>query len=138
VTDVVDLRVTIERVRVHTGARDVAPGPAFVTGHGGSAGAAPGDHRIVIHQLCIDVEAELDEARARSLGKQVASDLADQLAALQAERLPRITASPDTGGPIHIETLRLYLRGEPARHPSSREICAALMTAFEQRVRHAA
>jgi hypothetical protein len=135
VTDV-DLRVTIQRVRVRTGVLGAAAGPAFVAGHGGHAGAAPGDHRIVIHELCIDIEAELDEARARDLGKQVAWDLADQLAELQEQRRPHIAAS-GSGGPIHVETLRLYLRGEPARHPSSHEACAALRTALEQRVRDA-
>jgi hypothetical protein len=136
-TGALDLRVTIERVRVRTGVHAVASGPAFVTGRGRSAGAAPGDHRIAIHELRIDVEAELDETSARSLGKQVAWGLVERLAERQHERLSRLTASPDAGGPIHIETLRLYLRGEPARHPSSHEICAALMTAFEQGTRHA-
>jgi hypothetical protein len=136
-TDALDLRVTIERVRVRTRVHDVASGPAFVTGHSGSAGAAPGDHRIVIHELRIDVEAELGETSARSLGKEVAWALADQLAERQRARLSQLAASPDTGGPIHVETLRLYLRGEPARHPSNHEICAALMTAFERGIRHA-
>lgn len=132
-TGVLDLRVTIERVRVRTAVHDASPGPAFVTGRGRSTGAAPGDHRIVIHELRIEVEAELDKTRARELGKQVAWGLADQLAGRQRDR-----AASAAGGPIHIETLRLYLRGEPARHPSSHEICAALMTAFEQGIRHAA
>jgi hypothetical protein len=134
VTGVLDLRVTIERVRVRTGVLEASPRPAFAAG--GTAAAAPGNHRIVIHELCIDVEAEIDATRARALGKDVARDLAGKLAELQDERRPD-RADAQAPGPIHVETLRLYLRGDPERHPSSHEICAALMTAFEQRVLHA-
>jgi len=130
-----DLRVTIDRVHVRTAAPgDTRPRPTFVSGYlGGGAGAPLHDHRIVIHELRIDVEAVLDAAAARSLGSQVASELAGQLAELQDRRAARIHKSASCR-PIYIETLYLHLRGEPARHPATRQISAALMNAFDERV----
>jgi hypothetical protein len=133
-----DLGVTIERVRVRCGASgDGRPSPLSMTGYlDGRAGAPLHDHRIVVRELRIDVEAQLDASRARSLGKAVAGDLADRLAALQTERQPSITRTPTTGGPIHVALLRVHLWGEPARHPTSHAICAALMAPLEERLRH--
>lgn len=137
-TQDLDLRVTIQRVRVRSSApADRRPPPVFVTGYlGPNIGAPLHDHGIVIRELRIDVEAALDAPAARSLGKQVAWDLAGQLAALQDQRRLYITRKPSSGGPIHVETLRVHLRGEVARHPPSHQISAALMTAFEERVRN--
>lgn len=136
---VLDLRVTIERVHVRAGAPpDLRQPPAFVAGYlGAYAGAPPHDHRIVIRELRIDVEAELDALRARHLGKQLAWALAGRLAELQDRRRPHIARTPSAGGPIQVETLRVHLRGEIARHPPDDQISAALMNAFEQRVRDA-
>lgn len=132
--DTLDLGVTIEHVRVRTAALETGPAPVFVAGYGGTyTGARPGDHRIVIHELCIEIEAALDASDAHGLARQLASELAARLAELQDQR--RATA-PATG-PIHVETLRLRLRGERSRHPPSQQICAALMTAFQQGVRDA-
>lgn len=131
-----DLGVAIERVRVRAGVLvDHRPAPVFVAGYlGPQAGARAHDHRIVVHELCIDVEAELDASGAHGLGKQVAWDLVGRLAELQDRRLRRIE-SRKAGGPIHVETLRLHLRGESTRHPPSDQICTALMTAVEERIR---
>lgn len=135
-----DLCVAIERVHVRTGAiADHRPPTVLVAGYlGASPGAVPHDHRIVIRELRIDVEAELDPPAARRLGKQVAWDLAGRLAELQDQRRPYVADTPAAGGPIHVETLRLHLRGEVARHPSPQQIAAALMSAFEARVLDAA
>jgi len=134
-----DLGVTIERVRVRAGATaEPRPRPAFVTGYlGAAAGAALHDHRVVIRELHIDVEAELDAAGARHLAREVAGELARRLAELQARRAPHIARTPSAGGPVHVETLRVHLRGDPARHPPSHQISLALMTAFEGRLRDA-
>jgi hypothetical protein len=136
VSPTLDLGVTIERVRVRAGAViDHGPAPVFVAGYlGPYAGAPPHDHRIVVHELCIEVEAELDASGAHGLGKQLAWDLVGRLAALQDRRRPRIERRK-AGGPIRVETLRLYLRGEISLHPPSDQICTALMTAVEERVR---
>src|SRR4029077_15887956 len=101
VSQVLDLRVTIERVHVRAGVRaDHRPAPAFVAGYlGAIAGAPLHDHRIVIRELRIDVEAELDPSGARRLGKQVAWELAGRLAELQDARRPRITGGLSAGGP---------------------------------------
>lgn len=133
-----DLGVTIERVRVRCSApADHRRPPLSLTGYlDGRAGAPLHDHRIVVRELRIDVEAQLDASRARSLGKAVAGDLADRLAALQTRRQPSITRAPATGGPIHVALLCVHLRGEPARHPPSREISAALIAPIEGRLRH--
>jgi hypothetical protein len=133
-----DLGVTIDRVRVRAGASaEPRPRPVFVTGYvGGHAGAPLHDHRIVIRELCIDIEAAVDASDARRVGKQVASELASRLALLQDQRRPRIITKPSSGGPICVETLHLHLRGEVARHPPGESISAALMNAFEARVRH--
>jgi hypothetical protein len=135
VSPAIDLGITIERVRVRTRApADDRPPPVLVAGYlGASAGAPPHDHRIVIRELRIDVEAELDAAGARILGNQVAHDLAGHLAELQAHR-PRIAGD---AGPIHVETVRVRLWGHVALHPSSQHIAAALIDAFEEEVRDA-
>jgi hypothetical protein len=131
-----DLRVTIDRVHVRAGAPTDTRPPPVVAGYlGPHTGAPLHDHRIVIRELRIDIEAALDAALARSLGQQVARDLAGRLAELQDQRRPRITGTPSSGGPIHVETLRVHLWGEPARHPPSHQISAALMNAFEERIR---
>jgi hypothetical protein len=136
VKDTLDLGVTIEHVRVRTAALETGPAPVFVAGYGGAyAGARPGDHRIVIHELCIEIEAALDASDAHGLARQLASELAARLAELQDQRQSR--ASAPATGPIHVETLRLRLRGERSRHPPSQQICAALMTALQQGVRDA-
>ncbi|HEX3765603.1 MAG TPA: hypothetical protein VHW23_43205 [Kofleriaceae bacterium] len=133
-----DLRVTIERVHVRCRATaERRRPPLSLVGYlDGRAGAPPHDHRIVVRELRIDVEATLDASRARSLGKAVAAELADQLATLQAERTPSIVDAPATGGPIHVALLCVYLWGEPARHPPSRDICTALIAPLEERIRH--
>jgi len=133
-----DLGVTIERVRVRCGAPvDRSRSPLSITGYlDGRHGAPLHDHRIVVRELRIDVEAALDAPRARSLGEAVARELSDRLAALQTEREPSIARARTTGGPIHVARLRVHLWGEPARHPASREICAALMVPLEERLRH--
>lgn len=102
-----DPGVTIERVRVRCRAHaDHRRSPLFMTGHlDGRAGALRHDHRIVIRELRIDVEALLGASRARSLGKAIAGELADRLAALQARRQPGITRTPATGGPIRVALL---------------------------------
>ena len=133
-----DLGVTIERVRVRCCAPADRRRPALsLTGYlDGRAGAPLHDHRIVVRELRIDVEAQLDASHARSLGKAVAGDLADRLAALQTRRQPSITRTPATGGPIHVGLLCVHLWGEPARHPPSRDISAALIAPIEERLRH--
>jgi len=133
-----DLGVTIERVRVRCGAPvDRSRSPLSITGYlDGRNGAPLHDHRIVVRELRIDVEAALDAPRARGLGQAVASELAARLAALQTAREPSISLSRTTGGPIHVALLRVHLWGAPARHPASREICAALMAPLEERLRH--
>lgn len=134
-----DLGIAIERVRVRCNAPvDRRRSPVSITGYlDGRNGAPLHDHRIVVRELRIDVEAALDAHRARSLGKAVASELADRLAALQTERRPSIARARTTGGPIHVALLRVHLWGDPARHPPSHAICAALMTPLEERLRHA-
>jgi hypothetical protein len=131
-----DLRVAIERVHVRAGVLDEpASRPGLVTGYlGGRTGAPLHDHRIVIRELHIDVEATLDGAAAHRLGKDVAWELAGRLAGLQERRWPRIAGTPSAGGPIFVETLRVHLWGDPERHPPAHQISAALMNAFEERV----
>ncbi|MEO7732026.1 MAG: hypothetical protein ABIY55_13710 [Kofleriaceae bacterium] len=133
-----DLRVTIDRVRVRTAAlSDARPRPVLLTGYlDGRAGVPLHEHGIVIRELRIDVEAVLDAAAARRLGHRVASDLVAQLGELQDQRQARILAKPASCGPIYIETLLLQLRGEPELHPPSHQIAAALMGEVEQRVSH--
>lgn len=144
-TPPLDLRVTIERVRVCAGAPpDTRAAPAFVAGYlGGQAGAHPCDHRIVIHELRLDVEAALDAATARQLGRKVASELGDRLAAHQRARLRATLAagtpampSPD-GGPIRVEAIRVRLWGDRMHHPAAPQIADAAMTALEAKVRDA-
>ncbi|HEY6180489.1 MAG TPA: hypothetical protein VIX73_38870 [Kofleriaceae bacterium] len=132
---VLDLRIAIDRIHVCCGALAVRPAPPpLVTGRlGGGAGARPGDHRIVIRELRIDVEAELDATAARRLGNDVARELAARLAALQDRRQPG-RSHARAAGPIQVETLRVHLWGEAARHPPSPQIAEALMTALEERV----
>jgi hypothetical protein len=136
VSQPLDLGVTIERVRVRPGTpAGNRPRRVFVTGFLTTPTApAPHDHHIVVHELRIDIEATLDASRARGLATQVAWELANQLADLQAERYPRIAGQHAAGGPIRVETLHLHLRGELARHPPSHHISTALMTAFQERV----
>lgn len=128
-----DRSVAIERVRVVS--RVLAehdPAPVFIAGYlGVPAGAAPHDQRIVIRELHIDVEAELDDSAARRLAKELAWSLARRLAELQDER----STARLPPGPIHVETLRVHLRGELERHPPTHQISAAMMDAFEAEVR---
>jgi len=135
VSPVLDLRIAIDRIHVSCGALVARPAPPpLITGRlGPITGAPPGDHRIVIRELQIDVEDDLDAAAARRLGSDVARELAGRLAELQHRRRP---GAPDarTAGPIHIETLRVHLWGETARHPPSPQIAAALFAALEERV----
>jgi len=135
-TPALDLRVTIDRIRVRTAApSDTSPRPVFVTGYlDGRTGAPLHDHRIAIHELRIDVEAQLDASAARSLGHQVAKDLIAQLAVLQDQREAQILDKPASCGPIYIETLLVQLRGEPAAYPPSQQIATALMDSVEGRV----
>lgn len=134
-----DLGVTIERVRVRCRApAERRQPPLSLVGYlDGRTGAPLHDHRIVVRELRIDIEAALDASRARSLGKAVAAELADQLAALQARRQPSIAHAPATGGPIRVASLCVHLWGEPDRHPPSRDISAALIAPLEERLRHA-
>jgi len=141
VTQPLDLRVSIDRVRVRTGAPpDTRAAPAFIAGYlGAHAGAPPHDHRIVIRELRLDVEAALDAPAARQLGKQVATALVERLAAHQRCRLPAAAAAAPRalGGPIRVEVLRVRLWGERTRHPAPQQIADAAMTAFEAEVRDA-
>ena len=147
-TQPLDLRVSIDRVRVRTGAPpDTRAAPAFIAGYlGAHAGAPPHDHRIVIRELRLDVEAALDAPAARQLGKQVATALVERLAAHQRCRLPAAAAASPAGaaaapralgGPIRVEVLRVRLWGERTRHPAPQQIADAAMTAFEAEVRDA-
>ena len=133
-----DLGVTIERVRVRCSARADRRLPALtLTGYlDGRAGAPLHDHRIVVRELRIDVEAALDASRARGLGEAIATDLADRLAALQTRRQPSIARAPATGGPIHVGLLCVHLWGELARHPPRGDISAALIAPIEERLHH--
>jgi hypothetical protein len=133
-----DLRVTIDRIRVRTAAlSDTRPRPVFVTGYlDGRTGGPLHDHRIAIHELRIDVEAQLDASAARRLGNQVARDLIAQLALIQVQREAQILDKPASCGPIYIETLLVHLRGEPAGHPPSHQIATALMDNVEGRISH--
>jgi hypothetical protein len=144
VTQPLDLRVSIDRVRVRTGSPpDTRAAPAFIAGYlGTQAGAPPHDHRIVIRELRLDVEAALDAPAARQLGKQVATALVERLAAHQRCRLPAVTAAAPApartlGGPIRVEVLRVRLWGERTHHPAPPQIADAAMTAFEAKVRDA-
>ena len=136
-TERLDLSVAIERVRVRTCVTGERRGPLYLTGHAGAPGASLHDHRIVIRALHVDIEAALDDAPARRLGAQVARALASGLAGLQDRRAERVARAPETGGPIHVEAMRAYVRGEVDRHPASSQIAAALQHAFEQRTGHA-
>src|SRR5437764_1112515 len=85
-----DLRVAIDRIHVCCGMLTARPAPPpLLTGRlASSASPPPGDHRIVIRALQIDVEADLDASAARRLGNDVARELASRLAALQDRRHP--------------------------------------------------
>jgi hypothetical protein len=145
VTQPLDLRVSIDRVRVRAGSPpDTRPAPAFVVGYGGRPpGASPHDHRIVIRELRLDVEATLDASTARHLGKQVASELVDRLAAHQRARLRQASNAPAAapraiGGPICVETVHVRLWGDRSHQLAAPQIADAAMTAFEAKVRDAA
>lgn len=130
-----DMSVEIERVRVRTCVAAAQRAPLFITGNG--SGAPLHDHRFVVGALHVDIEAALDGTQARRLASQIAHEVALALAAMQARRADQIARAFTTGGPVHVEALRVYLRGEVDRHPPGAQIAAALLRALEDKVAHA-
>jgi hypothetical protein len=121
-------RIAIDRIHVACGMLTPRPAPPpLITGDLGAT--RPGDRRIVIRSLHIDVEATLDAATARRLGNDVARELAARLPSLHHHDRRRRAANA-----IHVNTLRVHLWGEAASHPPIPEIAAALFHALEDQV----
>ena len=138
-THTLQLGVSLGRVRVRTHAAvDRLPRTVSLVGYvNGRPAAARGDHRLTIDELRLDIEAGLDDARARDLGRSVARDLATRLVALQTERYAHIVEHAAAGGPIHVASLHLRLCGEATAHPLAEQLASTLATALAERVRDA-
>jgi hypothetical protein len=130
----IDVRVVIDRVLVRVGdssprAAAERPRPARSQGT---------DHRIVVGELCIDVDVDVERAmdafEARRLGDRVAQALGESLAALQARRADAILAGRTQGAPVLIGALRVHLRGDEADRPQPGAIAARLTGAVERRI----
>ncbi len=92
------------------------------------------DHRIVVDELSIEVDATLDPNSARRLGKSISQTIGENLRDFQQRRYDSFIAGRSSGGLLLIRALRVRLRNMEARYPDSRAIAVSLSSQLERRV----
>jgi hypothetical protein len=128
--EAIDVGVVIERVRLRVQPRDAGALPEPPR----ARRPRPGDHRIVVAELCVETDAALDGPAAHRLGDRVARALADGLAGVQERRLAAVLAGESRGAAVHVGVLRVALHGEDAERTDVRAVAGALADAVERRL----